>query len=160
MELFFILIALAVMVVGLVGIIVPFVPGLPLMYLSYLLYGFVSGWEKVTLSSIVLFGIITLASLFIDISAGALGAKKYGASKSGFWGAILGVLFGSVIFGFFGLFIGPILGAFIGELIDGKPHPLAARATWGTVVGLLAGSFVKLIVGVCLVGVFLWQVIS
>lgn len=160
MELFFILSALVVMIIGLVGVIMPFVPGLPLIYISYVLYGFLSGWEKITLTTIVIFGIITIGTILLDISAGAIGAKKYGASKSGFWGAVLGGLFGSVAFSFPGLFLGPIIGAFIGELIDGKPHPLAARATWGAFLGLVTGSFVKLIIGVIMIGVFLWQILS
>lgn len=160
MNIFFILLALVVMIIGLVGVIAPFVPGLPLMYASYLIYGFLTEWEKVNLTTIVIFGIVTFGSILLDISAGAIGAKKYGASKSGFWGAILGALFGSVVFNFPGLFFGPIIGAFIGELIDGKPHPLAARATWGTFLGLVTGSFVKLIIGISMLSVFLWQILS
>ncbi len=160
MYLFITLSALVVMVVGLVGVVMPFIPGLPLMYSSYLIYGFLTEWHKVSLTSIVIFGIITLGSMLLDISAGAIGAKKYGASKSGFWGAILGALFGSVVFNLPGLFFGPIIGAFIGELIDGKPHPLAARATWGTFLGLIAGSFVKLIIGISMISIFLWQILS
>lgn len=160
MDTFFILSALVFMIVGLIGVVVPFVPGIPLIYIGYLLYGFLSGWEKVSLNMIVIFGIITFSTILLDISASAIGAKKYGASKSGFWGAVLGTLFGSVVFGFPGLFFGPIFGAFVGELIDGKPHPLAARATWGAFLGLVTGSFVKLIIGVAMIGVFLWQILS
>ncbi len=160
MELFFIISTLVIMVIGLIGVIAPFLPGLPLMYVAYLIYGFLTEWEKVNLTSIVIFGMVVLGSVLLDFTAGAIGAKKYGASKSGFWGAVLGSLFGSVVFGLPGLFLGPIVGAFIGELIDGKPHPLAAKATWGSFLGLVTGGFVKLILGVCLISVFLWQVLS
>lgn len=148
------------MIVGLIGVIVPLLPGIPLIFLAYAVYGFLTDWQTVTILAAVIMGLVALFSFVIDYLATGLGAKKYGASKSGIWGAILGAFLGVVVFNFFGLIIGPLIGAFVGELIDGKPHPLAAKATWGSLVGLLAGGFVKIIIAVAMISIWLWQALS
>lgn len=159
MEIILPIIVLIIMIVGLLGIIFPFLPGLSLILVSYAVYGFVTSWQKVTIFSVIIMTLVVFISLGIDLFAASIGAKKYGASKSGVWGAILGGILGIVIFNFFGLFFGPPTGAFIGELIDGKPHPLAMKATLGSVIGLLAGGFIKIIIGVTMIGVFIWQIL-
>jgi uncharacterized protein YqgC (DUF456 family) len=50
------------------------------------------------------------------------------------------------------------LGAFCGELLSGKPHSSALRSSWGTLVGFLAGSLLKVIVGFSMIGSFIWQI--
>ncbi len=159
MEIILLIIVLIVMIIGLLGVVFPFLPGLSLIFVSYAVYGFVTSWQEVTILSTIIMAAVVFISLGIDFFAVGIGAKKYGASRSGVWGAILGGLLGVVIFNFFGLVFGPLIGAFIGELIDGKPHPLAMKATMGSVVGLLAGSFIKIIIGVIMIGVFIWQIV-
>lgn len=154
------IVTLLVMIIGLAGVVVPLLPGIPLIFLAFGVYGWLTDWQEVSVWAVVVMAVVAFFSLIIDYTAAAVGAKKYGASRSGVWGAILGGFLGVIVLNFFGLIIGPLVGAFIGELIDGKPHPLAAKATWGSMAGLLAGSFVKIIIGVVMIGVWFWLILG
>ena len=62
----------------------------------------------------------------------------------GVWGSTLGLLVG-LFFGPWGIVLGPFLGAVAFELIDGKNTRLALKAGWGSFVGLMTGTILKLI---------------
>jgi uncharacterized protein YqgC (DUF456 family) len=76
----------SIMFFGLLGTLLPMIPGLPLIYLAFLVYGLLTGWVDYGLNFMMVWGMITLLLLFIANYAGALGAKKYGASTAGIWG--------------------------------------------------------------------------
>ncbi len=75
------------------------------------------------------------------------GTKKYGGTKSGQKGAIVGTILGIFIPPQpLGLIIGPFIGAYIGEsLHDSKNHTKALRSAWGSFIGFLAGTFLKIV---------------
>ena len=94
----------------------------------------------------------------IEFGLQAFGARKYGASRSGNWGAIAGAIAGA-IFGapfFFGLgaLAGAVLGAYLGclgiELMNGRPGIEARRAALGAMLGKVLGLAVKIGIGVVL----------
>jgi uncharacterized protein YqgC (DUF456 family) len=53
-------------------------------------------------------------------------------------------------FGLFGLLGGPFIGAWIGERYAGKEPRLAMRAAFGSFVGFLAGTLMKIVLSVVL----------
>jgi uncharacterized protein YqgC (DUF456 family) len=73
----------------------------------------------------------------------AIGAKKYGASKFGIWGSIVGALIGLFFFPPWGVFIGTFLGAVIGEIISGKKDRSVLKIGWGVFVGNILGIGLK-----------------
>jgi len=150
---------LILMLVGLIGTLAPMVPGIPLIYGGFILYGLVSGWKAYGADAMIFWGIVTAFMVFLDYYAGALGAKKYGASMAGIWGSIIGGILGVIFLGFVGIILGPLLGAVIGELLFGKSQRDAWKSGWGTLIGFLAGSLFKLIVGFIMMGTFLWWLI-
>lgn len=82
----------------------------------------------------------------VDNLTTALGARKFGGSKSAFWFSMLGLFIG-VFFFPLGLLIGPFLGAFIAEMsIARRDMKQSARTGLGATMGLLAGVVCKLIV--------------
>jgi len=81
----------------------------------------------------------------LDYVLPAGGAKKYGASKSGVWGSIIGMLVGFFFFPPWGILIGGIVGAFSGELVAGKERRKALRASWGIFVGYMVSTGLKLV---------------
>jgi hypothetical protein len=153
-----IIIVSSLMTAGLLGTFLPLLPGLPLIYLAFVVYGFFTSWVDFGINFMLVWGIVTLLLIFLDYYIGAMGAKKYGASPAGVWGAIIGGVLGIIFLGFLGIIAGPFLGAFIGEVLAGKTHASALRASWGTLVGYLAGTMFKVIIGIIMIGSFIWQV--
>src|SRR3981081_709677 len=92
------LIAAALIVLGLVGALVPALPGIPLIFGGIWL---IAGGECYRLLGLGwLLGIagIGAVGLTVDLLAGALGAKRVGASKEAVWGALAGTAIG-LLFG-------------------------------------------------------------
>ena len=71
-------------------------------------------------------------------------SQKFGGTKFGVWGSTIGLIIG-LFFGAWGVILGPLVGAIIGELFGGKEVSEALRAGWGSFVGLLCGTILKLI---------------
>jgi len=110
------------------------------------------GWR-----SIVLLVLLTIATYALDFLSGYVGAKYFGATKWGMFGAILGALIG-VFFGILGLLVWPVIGAIVGEFIAGKRMIDAGRAGWGSLLGNLGGMVGKLIIALAMITIFLMTV--
>lgn len=59
-------------------------------------------------------------------------------------GAIIGTVFGLIFFGPLGIAIGPFLGAVVAELLRGTQLDQVIHVGFGTLVGLLGGTVLKL----------------
>ena len=59
-------------------------------------------------------------------------------------GAVIGVIAGIFILPPFGFLILPLLGAMIGEIINGAETNKAFKSAFGTLIGLVAGTILKL----------------
>ena len=153
------IVTLLIMAVGLAGTVLPVIPGILLIYAGYLLYGFATGWQAYGLAAIVGWSVVTALVLLLDFYAGAIGAKRYGASRSGAWGSLIVGLIGTLAAGFPGLILGPFVGAAAGELLRGRSYREALRSGWGTFIGFMVGSVVKIALGVVMVGTFIWWVL-
>ncbi|TAM93581.1 MAG: DUF456 domain-containing protein [Rhodanobacteraceae bacterium] len=138
---------------GFVGSILPNLPGIPVMFGGMLLAAWVGHFDKIKVWVIVVLGALTVFSIAFDFFAGTYGAKRYGASKAAVWGALLGTLVG-LFFGIPGLLLGPFIGAVIGQLVSGSPIDHAARVGFGTWIGLLIGTAIKLAVAFMMLGTF------
>jgi uncharacterized protein YqgC (DUF456 family) len=64
------------------------------------------------------------------------GVKKYGGSKAGQWGGVLGLLVG-LLFMPWGMIVGPFVGAVLGEMMAGKNTSDSLKAGFGSFVGNL-----------------------
>jgi uncharacterized protein YqgC (DUF456 family) len=143
---------------GIIGSFIPVIPGPPLSWLGLLL---LYNTEQVSFDPwfIVVTGAIALLATLLDYYLPVAGTKKYGGSKRGVWGAIIG-LFVAVFFpilGPFGILIWPFLGAFLGELSQQKSQKNALRAAWGSFLGFLAGTLIKLGISLVYAGIFMYQ---
>ncbi|MBN2000729.1 DUF456 domain-containing protein [candidate division KSB1 bacterium] len=138
---FLLFIGFLVSLAGIIGCILPIIPGPPLSFLALLLLMAIKGWD---VNLLIVMGIITIAVTVMDYIVPAAGAKKYGASKAGVWGSVVGMLIGLVFFPPWGLFIGAFLGAVVGEMLVGKHGKNALKAGWGVFVGTLLAIVLKL----------------
>jgi uncharacterized protein YqgC (DUF456 family) len=152
------ILAAVLIVVGLLGVILPALPGLPLVYGGMLLAAWTDGFERISVLTLVVLGILTLLSLLIDFIATAMGAKRVGASRWAVAGAAIGTIAG-LFFGFVGVFIAPFIGAVVGELLyrrkmSGGDLGDAAKIGLGTWLGIIFGVVVKLTLGFAMLGLF------
>jgi len=147
--------------IGVLGTFVPVIPGPPLSWIGLLLLQYTS---NVAFSPIFIgvTGVIALLATLLDYYLPVLGTKKYGGSKGGVLGAIMGLLFAVFfpVFGPLGFLVWPFAGAFIGELSQQKNQKNSLRAAWGSFVGFLAGSLIKLIISMAYAGFFIQQLLG
>ncbi|MGQ9801191.1 MAG: DUF456 domain-containing protein [Candidatus Saccharicenans sp.] len=130
---------------GLAGCLLPVLAGPPLNFLGLLLLGLAKGWNILSPTIwLILAGVIVL-TMILDYVLPIGGARKYGSSKWGTWGAFLGMIVGAFLFPPFGLIIGAFLGAVAGELLAGKKDREAMRAGWGVFVGYFISLLLKLV---------------
>ena len=160
MELFWWFITIALFAVGLIGTVVPVFPGTIIILAAALLHRLMLGPEKsVGWRTIAILVLLTLISYGLDVLAGYFGAKFFGATKWGTFGALLGAVVG-VMFGVFGLFLGPVIGAIAGEFIAGKHMIDAGKAGWGSLLGNMGAMLAKLIIALVMITIFLVAVPS
>ncbi len=154
MELFWWLVTIVFFAVGLIGTVLPFLPGTTIILAAAIVHRIMIGPTKsVSWAVIAVLVLLTLASYVIDFLAGYFGAKYFGASGWGKFGAIAGAIIG-IFFGLIGLFVGPVIGAIAGEFIAGKKMIDAGRAGWGSLLGNLAGMVSKLLIGLAMIVIF------
>ncbi|MGA7274939.1 MAG: DUF456 family protein [Candidatus Udaeobacter sp.] len=154
MELFWWVITIILFAVGLIGTIVPVVPGTTIILAAAVIHRIMLGPEKsIGWRTIIVLVLLTLATYAIDILGGYFGAKYFGATKWGTFGAILGALVG-LFFGIVGLFVGPVIGAIAGEFVAGKRMIDAGRAGWGSLLGNLGAMLGKLVIGLAMITIF------
>jgi uncharacterized protein YqgC (DUF456 family) len=155
MELLWWLITIVLFAVGLIGAVVPFLPGTTIILAAAILHRLMLGPEKsIGWRTIAILAVLTLITYAFDFLSGYFGAKYFGATKWGMFGAMIGALVG-IFFGLLGLFVGPVIGAVVGEFIAGKQLVDAGRAGWGSLLGNFAGMLGKLAIALVMIVLFL-----
>ena len=144
MTVLLIIAGLLLALAGIVGCILPFIPGPPLSFMSLLALSWARQWEPFSVRFLIVMGLLTVLLTVLDYVIPAGGAKKFGASKAGILGSMLGMPLGLFFFPPWGILIGGIGGAFLGELLAGKEGNTALRASWGVFIGYVAGTALKL----------------
>ena len=145
MDIVLIIIGILLILIGIIGSIIPGIPGPPVAYFGLLIQIFKSE-NPFTTKFLIIWALITLFVSLLDYIVPAIGAKRFGGSKRGVWGSIIGLFVGIFFFPPIGLIIGPFLGAFLGELTGGKETQAALKAGFGSFIGFLAGTSLKLVV--------------
>ena len=132
------------MITGLLGCILPILPGPPLSYLGLLTLHFTERYEF-SGSFLVLWGLITAFVYGLDYVIPVWGTKKFGGSKRGVWGSIIGMVIGFFFFPPLGIIFGPFFGAVIGEFSAGKDSLAAFKSGFGSFIGFFTGTILKII---------------
>lgn len=159
MDIILVIISALCIVLGLLGSLLPILPGPPLSWLGLLILHLTKSVQLST-TLLVVTGIIAIFIFVLDYIIPAVGTKKFGGSRKGMIGTSLGLVIGilSPIPG--GIIIGPFLGAFIGEMLNKNDSKLAFKAAIGSFLGFLASTFIKFIVGIIYLGIYLNNVSS
>ena len=155
MDILLLAIGFACMILGILGSFLPVLPGPGLSLLGLVLLYFT---EAIPMNYWIL-GIALLVTVVIsilDYVIPARGTKRYGGSSYGIWGTNIGLVVGLLAPVPLGFIIGPVVGAFIGELIyNSKDHSRAFKAAVGSFIGFLASTFMKFMVCIIYLGLFL-----
>ncbi len=120
------LVVFLLLVLGFVGLIIPMLPGVPMIFGGLLLAAWIDDFSKVSQTTMIIIGVLSIGAWVIDFFASYLTAKKAGASKQALWGALIGAFIG-LFAGIVGLIIGPVIGAAIGELMAQNDPQNATR---------------------------------
>lgn len=162
MDIFLIILGFLLLLLGLLGSFLPVLPGPPLSWLGlvllYLTKAVPMDWWML---GITLF--IALAVLALDYIIPAMGTRRFGGSRGGVIGTMAGVIVAVVafpVFNIFGIVLWPFLGALAGELINKTNSRKAVRAAFGSVMGFLAGTFLKFILAIAYLVIFISKIWS
>ena len=147
MDVLWVVLGVLLMIAGLAGCILPFLPGPPLCYLALLIQQLQTE-APYSANFLILWASITLVITGLDYVIPVYGTKKFGGTPYGMWGSFIGLIAGFWL-GPMGIIIGPFLGAFIGELIANNNSEQAMKAAFGSFMGFVMGTLIKLVA--CLV---------
>jgi uncharacterized protein len=152
-------VAIILVIVGVAGTVLPAMPGAVLVFAGIFIAAWVDDFTRIGVWTLVLLGVITIASYAVDWISSAIGVKRSGASGRAVVGASLGALFG-LFLGLPGLIIGPFAGAVLAELSVRRDLRGAGRAGLGAWLGFLVGTVAKLglvfaMIGIALAALFL-----
>ena len=162
MDIALTLIGLILMLIGIIGSFLPVLPGPPLSWVGLLLLHLTKAvpdnwwFLGITLA-------IALTVTVLDYVIPAAGTKKFGGSKAGMWGSIIGLLVAIIfpVLGPFGIVIWPFVGALVGELSqNSKDQKKAWKAAFGSFIWFLTGTFLKVLIAVIYAGLFIWKAIE
>lgn len=155
MEYVLLLVGLVCMITGIIGSFLPVLPGPPISWLGILLL-YLSPNMEINYWVLGITFCIAIGIAVLDYTIPAKGTKRFGGSKYGIWGTNIGLVIGLIAPIPFGFLIGPFVGALIGELLfDKKDHNRALKAATGSLIGFLASTFMKFVVCMIYLGLFI-----
>ena len=156
MDIVLLFIGLVLMLAGILGSFLPVLPGPPISWLGLLLLILTNAvpndWWFLGITLVV-----ALIVLAMDYLIPAMGTRKFGGSKAGMIGTMVGLLVAILfpILGILGIVIWPFVGAFVGELLNKSDQKSALKAAFGSFIGFLTGTFLKFLVAVIYLGLFI-----
>ena len=140
---------------GLVGSVNRWMPGALFIVAGAVLWAFATDFATLGVGRLVILGALAALSFLLDFVVGALGARRYGASRWGVVGAVAGAVVG-LFFGPLGLIFGSVAGAIAGEMLRGGDVEGSVRSGFGALLGLLVGLVADLAIAVTMIGLFLY----
>lgn len=161
MDIALLIIGFVLMLVGILGSFLPVLPGPPVSWIGLLLLHL----TKAVPDNWWFLGITLVIALLVtvmDYIIPAAGTKKFGGSKAGMWGSIIGLLVAVFfpILGPFGIIVWPFVGALVGELVNKAEKERALKAAFGSFIGFLTGTFLKFLIAIVYTGLFIWKAVE
>ena len=147
LDLLIVIIGIILLIVGLIGCILPIVPGPLIAWLSLPLLLLTSdGYADFDKTWFIIITVLMIVVTIIDFLLPIWGNKLTGGTNAGKIGSALGLVIGLIFLGPFGIIIGPFLGALIGELTINNDFHFAIKSSFGTLIGFLLGTVLKITV--------------
>ena len=154
MDIVLLVIGFVLMFVGILGSFLPVLPGPTVSWVGLLLLHLTKAVPQDWwfLGTTLAVAILIFA---LDYVIPAIGTKKFGGTKAGMIGTTIGLIVGLIAPIPGGIIIGPFVGAFIGELSNKADKKTAAKAAFGSFLGFLTGTFLKFVVTIVFMGLFI-----
>ncbi|TMM58377.1 DUF456 domain-containing protein [Maribacter algarum] len=154
MDIALLIIGFILCLLGIIGSFLPVLPGPPVSWVGLLLLHLTAAVsENWWLLGVT--GVIALVVFALDYIIPAVGTKKFGGTKAGMIGTTIGLIVGILAPIPFGIIIGPFVGAFLGELSNKADNKTALKAAFGSFLGFLTGTFMKFVVTMIFLGIFI-----
>src|SRR5262245_46544163 len=138
---------------GRAGLLLPVLPGAPLLFIGLVCAAWAEEFTRVGWGWLALIGGLAALTYPVDLAAGALGARRFGASGRAVLGAAAGGLVG-LFLGLPGILLGPFVGAALAELSVRRDLRQAGRSGLGATLGLALGVAAKLSLAFAMLGTF------
>lgn len=176
MDWVFLVIGIVLLLLGFAGCVLPVIPGPPISFLGFVMLLFTIFYDTGEYFVYIFTGVLATVVTILDYVVPAWGTKKFGGSKKGVWGSIIGLIVGifvltpllssllaflgpfAILGPIIGLTVGPFVGAYIGEKMEGKDEKVALRAAFGSFLGFVAGTVMKLITSAIITGFFIHEI--
>ena len=145
------------------GCFIPVLPGPFLAFMALLVLGFVNQFTMPSIFVLCVMGVLAFAITLVDYFIPVMSAKKFGVSKFGSRGALIGTFLGLLAFPPFGAIIGALLGAMTGQFIKERNMKTAFYAGWSVFIGISISTGVKVAYSVGAAYFFItfaWETIS
>ncbi|AZB21801.1 DUF456 domain-containing protein [Kaistella haifensis] len=145
------LVSILLLLVGILGTFLPVLPGLLLSLCGLLIYKFGTD-SSLSMVYIWIFVFLTLLSIILNYVIPARTNRKYGGTRWGSAGSVIGTILGMFFIPVpFGFLIGMFLGVFVGELLhDANDKKKAWNSTKGALIGFLYGTGFNFMVGLAM----------
>ncbi|WP_341217051.1 DUF456 domain-containing protein [uncultured Wocania sp.] len=154
MDIILVIISSLFILLGIIGSFLPVLPG-PLTSWLGLLILHLTDAIPMNKSFIIITLIIAILIWVLDYIIPAIGTKRFGGTKFGMIGTTLGLIVGLITPIPGGIIIGPFVGALIGELLNNADSKTAFKAAFGSFIGFLTSTFIKFIVAIIYLGLFI-----
>ena len=154
------LISIVLLILGILGTFIPVLPGLLLSLCGLLIYKFGTD-ATLDMVYIWIFVFLTAVSVVLNYVIPARTNRKYGGTRWGSVGSVIGTLAGMFFIPVpFGFLIGMFLGVFIGEMLhDASDKKKAWNSTKGAFIGFLYGTGFNFMVGLAMFLVVLFDIL-
>lgn len=155
-----VLVSIILLILGILGTFIPVLPGLLLSLCGLLIYKF--GTEApLSMFYVWIFVFLTAVSVVLNYVIPARTNRKYGGTRWGSVGSVIGTLVGMFFIPVpFGFLIGMFLGVFVGELLhDASDKKKAWNSTKGAFIGFLYGTGFNFMVGLAMFLVVLFDIL-
>jgi hypothetical protein len=158
MEILLLVIGTLAGLLGILGSIFPALPGPLLTYSALFILYYIGGEELIRTQELIITGMVAVFVLIISNLVPIATAKISGASKNGFWGAIIGSIIGFILFPPLGLFVGAIIGTIIGEFYEFRDTKKSLVAGVGTASGAIIAIVAQTALSVSIFIFFLYKI--
>ena len=154
MDIILIIVAALIMFLGIIGSFLPILPGPLTSWLGLLIIHFTDA-VPMDKSFLMITFLIALFIWLLDYVIPAIGTKRFGGTRYGMIGTTIGLVVGLIAPIPGGIIIGPFIGALIGELLNKNDTKAATKAAFGSFIGFLTSTFIKFVVAVIYLGLFI-----